>query len=236
MRTALILSAAFTFLRPSPAAAQGALMKAWVDASNPQAVMGRYSGGGPAVLFDAGVAAQDDYAAGPGWKIKSFVLAVLSPDGRRVAFKAVGENSKAIGIYSLDSGSARILDTDCDAQALVWSPNGKYLAIEDSQGLLNNAVRVMGYDGGASQMEISGDVLSDLGYSAYRFKNEAGSRGQDIWRTQVSSPRWTSERALSFSVRRVHLKALSASNPAPSDQTPAENWGFDVVTKKFAKL
>lgn len=233
MRTLFALAVASIFLTTSPASAHGQLLKVWIDASQPQSVMGRFAGEDPAPLFSAAVSAQDDYAAGLGWKIKSFVLAALSPDGKRVAFKAEGENSKAIGIYSVESGSARILDTDCDAQALVWSPNGKYLAIEDSQGLLNNAVRVMGYDGGSSQMEISGDVLSDLGYSVYRFKNDLSRN--DIWRTQVSSPHWTSDRALSFSVRRVHLKARPAASPSPAEETAAENWGFDVVTKKFVK-
>ncbi|MBI3552738.1 MAG: hypothetical protein HY077_09470 [Elusimicrobia bacterium] len=228
----LILSVAMAFVMPSlwAASAQGTLLKVWIESTAPEAVWGQYSGQRRVVLFDTGVGFTDRFTSAGGWKISRFASASLSPDVRRVAFKAVGTNSNALGIYRLESRQAQILDTSCDAQAMAWSPNGRYLAVEDAQGLLNNTVRVVGYDNDASEMEISGDVLSDLGYSAYRFQSKSNGRGQDIWRTQVFSPRWTSESALTFKVKRVHLKGSSA------DETATEDWRFDVVSKKFVRL
>ena len=131
------------FLWPSLAAGEAAVTKVWVEPSDPRTVWGRLAGQGSVALFDSQVRTEAGYALPQGSRISGFSLPSLSPDGRRIAFKAAGKNSSAIGVYRLESSAARILDTDCDAKTVTWSPGGRYLAIEDFKGLLNNTVRVL---------------------------------------------------------------------------------------------
>ncbi len=236
MRFILSSILAFSFCRPCAALAQGSLMRAWVDPEAPDAVMGQFERGGPAKLFDTGLQSSDAFASGAAWKLSRFEQVALSPDGRRIAFKATGAGASVIGVFKVDSRSAQILDTSCDARALTWSPSGRYLVVQDAQGLLNNSLRLMAFDETASQIEISGDVLSDLGYSAYRFRNEGIDGGKDVWRTEVSEALWKSDNALSFKVRRVHLVHGKEPPPKQSGAPAVETWGFDLATRKFAKL
>jgi len=232
----LTLSVLFASLFCPPAGAAPAdLVRAWIEPRAPQVVWGQYAGQSGITLFGVGVRTEDRFTPASGWKIRAFSAVSLSPDGKRVAFKAEGANSSAIGIYRPAVKSAQVLDTACDARALIWSPNGAYLVVEDAQGLLNNTLRVVGYDDDSSEIEISGDVLSDLGYSAYRFRNEGRDGGKDVWRTQVYAAQWTSEHALAFKVKRVHLKLAGEGKTVPAGETPEERWSFDVLSRKFAK-
>ena len=84
-------------------------------------------------------------------------------------------------------------------------------------------------------MEISGDVLADMGYEAYRFRSGLGV-GVDIWRTEVYDARWTSERALAFKLKRIHLTSKGGSaKPTISEETEPENWALDLDSKKIFK-
>lgn len=228
MRRVLLV---FLFL-PSAAAAQTALSRVWVDARDPKTVRASLPGKDDFALFDAGLRSEKGFAPPPGWRVRAFSLPELSPEGRRVAFKAAGESTSALGVFRVESNAARVLDTDCDAQASAWSPDGRWLAVEDSKGLLNNSLRVIG-DDGAGQLEISGDVLAELGFSAYAFRSDREA-GLDVWRTQVYGARWLSARSLAFKVRRVHVTSRGGGKPAQREEEP-ESWTFDVVTKAFVK-
>ena len=218
-----------------PCFAADAATKVWVNPGDARTVWGRLAGRDTA-LFDARVRTEKGFAPPAGWSMRGFSLPSLSPDGLRVAFEATSAQSSAVGIYRLDSEAARILETDCDAQAVAWSPDGRYLAIEDSKGLLNNAVRVMGRGDDLGQFEISGDVLADLGHDDYRFRSGRDA-GLDVWRTEVYDARWPSERVLAFKIKKVHLTGSGVS-PKPSvlEETRPEDWTFDVTSKKLAKL
>src|ERR1700761_5189248 len=55
----------------------------------------------------------------------------LSPDGYSIAYTDVGasDHGRRIGIFDLDAGRVRLLDTSChNCYGPVWSPDGKYVA------------------------------------------------------------------------------------------------------------
>jgi Tol biopolymer transport system component len=55
-------------------------------------------------------------------------MPVLSPDGSKVAFAAVGENSRqALWVRSMDSFAAQRLEGTDDAAHPFWSPDGRYI-------------------------------------------------------------------------------------------------------------
>jgi eukaryotic-like serine/threonine-protein kinase len=71
-------------------------------------------------------------------------MAVLSPDGSKLAFSAEGENSrKALWVRSLDSFAAQRLEGTEDAAHPFWSPDGRYLGFF-AKGKLNKVLATGG--------------------------------------------------------------------------------------------
>lgn len=213
------------------------LLGAWVEPRTSSSVWGLPEGRSAKRLFDTGVQTADRQASGAQWNFKEFSMAQLSPDGMRVAFKALRARGGVVGLYYHDSGIADILDSDCDASTMAWSSDGRILAVESEVRVRNNALLLMAYGADYAQTEISGDILTELGHGDYSFRYSSTPRGVEVWRTRVYEPRWVSARSLRFKTRKESL--FRGEGPAtfqPKEQSAPEDWTYDVVSKSFRRL
>lgn len=213
------------------------LVGVWLEPRTASSVWGLPEGRRAKRLFDTGVRTADRLSTGAPWSFSSFGMAELSPDGVRVAFKALRGKRGVIGLYYHDSGIADILDPDCDASTMAWSADGRYLAVESGVRVRNNALLLMGYEKGYSQTEISGDILTELGLGDYAFSFKSTPKGVEVWRTRVYEPRWASDRSLRFKARREGF--FRGDHPAtfvPNGSGEPEEWSFDVDAKTFKRL
>lgn len=200
--------------------------------------MVRSKDGASRVLFDTRVELADRLVSGGAIKIQRFELALLSPDGERVAFKALIQGGTMMGIFFLDSRIADVLDSNFNASTMVWSPNGRYVVAVGQAPLLNNSILIMPHQPEYTQIEISGNILANLGFEGYNFRFESLPDGRKIWRTEVGEPAWRSDDSLSFKARKVTLFMTWTQPPRKTEEPngPPEDWHFDLVTKKFRRL
>lgn len=213
------------------------LLQVWVDPRNAASVWGQTEGRPAKRLFDTGIQTADRLASGAQWSFKEFRMVQLSPDGMRVAFKALRPRGGVVGLYHHESGIADILDSDCDASTMAWSGDGRYLAVESDVRVRNNALLLMAYSRDYAQTEISGDILTEMGLGDYAFRFKSTPRGVEVWRTRVYAPRWVTPRSLRFKTRKESF--FRGDFPAtfqPTGEEEPEDWSYDVETKSFRRL
>ena len=99
-----------------------------------------------------------------GIRTASYRVPAWWPSGDRIVLISEGEtDSRGLYILDVDSGRQRLLEQVPGEAAFLWSPNGKSLAVAQSElpgGLIYRGVKLVSLDGDRLPFEIQKDVLA----------------------------------------------------------------------------